>query len=75
MTSSIIHTKGPIHHEKAGEMHETPHSEMNCVLRTKESNCIAKMRFFTFAYGQSRGGLTPPLTVSLTIKRPFLPRP
>ena len=36
---------------------ETPHNEIGCVLSVKESNFNEKkIKIFTFAYGQGRGG-------------------
>ena len=52
---------------------ETPHNEIKCVLSIKESNFENKKlgQNFHICLGQ---GCPPPLTVSLTVKYPFVLR-
>ena len=55
-------------HEKC--IFETPHKEIKCVLSNKESNFNGKMG--QNFHGRAEGTDTPPpLTISLTVKRPF----
>ena len=50
--SETVEVKG---HEKC--IFETPYNEIKCVLSVKESNFNEKkIKIFTFAYGQGRGG-------------------
>ena len=64
-------------HEKC--IFETPHNEIKCVLSVKESNFNEKkIKIFTFAYGQGRGGWPPPPygqpdhKISVFLRRPLL---